>query len=66
MKKSIIIFYALLFYALIQLMSWGTLVVRLQPSRMTMIMGEGAVFLFLLLVGGYFLHQSLNNLHMPI
>ncbi|WP_426325742.1 sensor histidine kinase [Pedobacter sp. R-06] len=61
MKKSIIIFYALLLYALIQLISWGTLVVRLQPSRMTMIMGEGSVFLFLLCIGGYFLHQSLKR-----
>ncbi|WP_443937994.1 sensor histidine kinase [Pedobacter sp. MW01-1-1] len=61
MKKSIIIFYALLLYALIQLISWGSLVVRLQPSRMTMIMGEGSVFLFLLCFGGYFLHQSLKR-----
>jgi len=61
MKKSIIIFYALLLYALIQLISWGTLVVRLQPSRMTMIMGEGSVFLFLLCIGGYFLDQALKR-----
>lgn len=61
MKKSIIIFYALLLYALIQLISWGTLVVRLQPSRMTMIMGEGSVFLFLLSIGAYFLYQSIKR-----
>ncbi len=61
MKKSIIIFYCLLLYAVIQLISWGTLVVRLQPSRMTMIMGEGSVFLFLLFIGGYFLHESIKR-----
>ena len=61
MKKSIIIFYCLLLYAMIQLISWGSLVVRLQPSRMTMIMGEGSVFLFLLFGGGYFLHQAIKG-----
>lgn len=61
MKKSIIIFYVLLFYALGQLFSWGSLVVRLEPSRMAMIMGEGSVFLFLLGVGAYFLHQSIRK-----
>ena len=51
----------MLVYALVQLISWGTLVVKLQPSRMTMIMGEGSVFLFLLCIGAYFLHQSINK-----
>jgi len=66
MKKSLIIFYFLLLYSLIQLVSWGTLVVKLEPSRMAMIMGEGSVFLFLLCIGAYFLHQSIkkeNRLH---
>jgi signal transduction histidine kinase len=51
----------MLVYALVQLISWGTLVVKLQPSRMTMIMGEGSVFLFLLCIGAYFLHQSIKK-----
>jgi signal transduction histidine kinase len=51
----------MLVYALVQLISWGTLVIRLQPSRMAMIMGEGSVFLFLLCVGAYFLHQSIKR-----
>lgn len=61
MKKSLIIFYFLLLYSVIQLVSWGMLVIKLQPSRMAMIMGEGSVFLFLLCVGGYFLHQSIKK-----
>ena len=61
MKKSIIIFYSLLLYALIQLISWGSLVVRLEPSRMTMIMGEGAVFLFLIGIGAFILHQAIKG-----
>jgi len=61
MKKSIIIFYVLLFYALGQLISWGMLVVRIDASRMPMIMGEGAVFLFLLGIGAYFIHASIKK-----
>ncbi len=61
MKKSIVIFYILLFYALGQLISWGILVVKIDESRMPMIMGEGAVFLFLLGIGAYFLHASIKK-----
>lgn len=61
MKKSIIIFYILLFYALGQLVSWGILVVKIDESRLPMIMGEGAVFLFLLGIGAYFIHASIKK-----
>jgi signal transduction histidine kinase len=61
LKKSIIIFYFILLYALVQLVSWGALVVKLQPSRMAMVMGEGSVFLFLLCTGAYFLHRSIRK-----
>ncbi len=61
MKKSLLIFYFLLLYSLIQLVSWGTLVISLEPTKMAMIMGEGSVFLFLLGIGGYFLHQSIKK-----
>lgn len=61
MKKSIVIFYFMLLYALVQLISWGSLVIRLEPARMAMVMGEGSVFLFLLCIGAYFLHQSIKK-----
>lgn len=61
MKKSIIIFYALLIYTLVQLVSWGVVLIRMDASRMPMIMGEGAVFLFLLCVGAYFIHASIKK-----
>ena len=61
MKKSIIIFYFLLLYSVVQLISWGTLVVRLERSRMAMVMGEGSVFLFLLCIGAYFLHRAIKK-----
>jgi signal transduction histidine kinase len=51
----------MLLYALVQLISWGTLVVKLEPARMAMVMGEGSVFLFLLCIGAYFLHQSIKK-----
>ncbi len=40
---------------------WGTVVIELQPSRMAMVMGEGSVFLFLLGIGGYFIHASIKK-----
>ena len=61
MKKSILIFYFLLFYALLQMFSWGALMIKVQPQSMGMVMGEGAVFLFLLFIGAYFIHASIKK-----
>lgn len=61
MKKSLLIFYFLLLFALFEMFWWGTLVIDLQPSRMAMIMGEGAVFIFLLGIGAYFIHASIKK-----
>ena len=61
MKKSLLIFYFLLFYAVLQMVSWGTVVIKVQPQRMAMVMGEGSVFLFLLCVGAYFIHASIKK-----
>lgn len=40
---------------------WGTVVIKLEPQRMAMVMGEGSVFMFLLLVGAYFIHVSIKK-----
>lgn len=61
MKKSILIFYFLLFYALLQMFSWGALMIKVQPQSMGMVMGEGSVFIFLLFVGAYFIHASIKK-----
>jgi signal transduction histidine kinase len=61
MKKSILIFYFLLLYAMLEMFWWGTVMIQLQPQRMAMVMGEGAVFLFLLGVGAYFIHDSIKR-----
>lgn len=66
MKKSLLIFYFLLLYALLEMFWWGSVVIDLQPQKVGMIIGEGAVFLFLLGVGAYFIHASIrkeNKLH---
>jgi len=61
MRKSLIIFYVLIFYALAELIWWGILITRIEPDRIGMILGEGSVFLFLLVVGAYYLHQALKK-----
>ncbi|TKC08135.1 HAMP domain-containing histidine kinase [Pedobacter polaris] len=61
MKKSLLIFYFLLLYALLEMFWWGTVVIQLQPQRMAMVMGEGSVFLFLLCIGAYFIHASIKK-----
>lgn len=61
MKKSLLIFYFLLLYALLEMFWWGSVVIDMQPQKMGMVMGEGAVFLFLLCVGAYFIHASIKK-----
>ncbi|RZK56084.1 MAG: HAMP domain-containing histidine kinase [Pedobacter sp.] len=61
MKKSLLIFYFLLLYAMLEMFWWGSVVIHLQPERMAMVMGEGSVFLFLLCVGAYFIHASIKK-----
>ena len=61
MKKSILIFYLLLLYAVLEMFWWGSVVVKIQPERMGMVMGEGSVFLFLLCIGAYFIHASIKK-----
>jgi signal transduction histidine kinase len=61
MKKSLLIFYFLLLYALLEMFWWGTELIKVMPQRMGMVMGEGAVFLFLLGVGAYFIHSSIKK-----
>ncbi|RZL13372.1 MAG: GHKL domain-containing protein [Pedobacter sp.] len=59
MKKSTLIFYFLLLYAVLEMFWWGSVLIQVQPRRMAMVIGEGAVFLFLLCVGAYFIRQSI-------
>src|ERR1700712_4817121 len=61
MKRSFIIFYALIIYALAELAWWAYLLVKTKPSSMAMIMGEGSVFIIIFFLGAYSLHKSFNR-----
>ncbi len=58
MRRSFIIFYALIIYALSELIWWGYLLVKLMPSSLGMIVGEGSIFILVFFVGAYWLHRS--------
>jgi signal transduction histidine kinase len=61
MKKPFVIFYLLITYALAQLFWWGLLLVPARPHKVGMICGELSVFVFILIVGAYSLHKSINK-----
>jgi signal transduction histidine kinase len=57
LKKPITIFYFILLYALAELAWWGYLLVKTEPNRLEMIVGEGSVFLVLLVIGAVYFHS---------
>lgn len=50
MRKFLLLFYFLFFYAAAQLIWWGVLLVRSEPDRKGMIIGEGIFFLIIFIV----------------
>jgi signal transduction histidine kinase len=60
-KRSLVIFYTLIIYAVAELVWWGYMLVRLQPNKTGMIMGEGAIFVVVFGFGAYSLHKSMNR-----
>jgi len=61
MKRSLVIFYALIIYAIAQLIWWGFQLVSLRADKLGMIMSEGSMFIIVLVFGAYYLHQSINK-----
>jgi signal transduction histidine kinase len=61
MKRPFIIFYAIITYATAELIWWGYMLVRLQPQRTAMILGEGSVFALVFVVGALSLHKSIRK-----
>src|ERR1700761_3051604 len=61
MKKPLVIFYALIIYAVAELIWWGYMLVRLQPQRTAMILGEGSMFILVFVVGAISLHKSIKK-----
>ena len=59
MKKPLVIFYAIIIYAVAELVWWGYMLVRMQPDRKGMIMSEGMMFGLVLLAGAFYMHKSL-------
>ncbi|MES2378618.1 MAG: HAMP domain-containing sensor histidine kinase [Bacteroidota bacterium] len=61
MKRSLVIFYALIIYAVTQLVWWGYQLVNLQHNKLGMILSEGSMFVIVLSFGAYYLHRSINR-----
>jgi len=61
MKRPFIIFYAIIIYAISELVWWGYMLVRLQPKRTAMILGEGSMFVLIFVVGAISLHKSIKK-----
>ncbi|GAB2694234.1 hypothetical protein GCM10027037_17170 [Mucilaginibacter koreensis] len=61
MKRPFVIFYALMIYSIAELLWWGYMLVTLQPARTGMILGEGLMFITVILVGAYQFHRAINK-----
>lgn len=61
LRKPVTIFYILLIYALAELFWWGYLLVSTEPDRMKMILGEGAIFVLILVSGAVYFHSLLRK-----
>jgi len=61
MKRPFVIFYALIIYAVAELIWWGYMLVTLQPERTGMILGEGSMFALVFVFGAVSLHKSIKK-----
>lgn len=61
MKKALLLFYFLLFYAVMQLIWWGVMFIRFDPSKKNMIIGEGIFFLIIFLWGAWRLKRLVER-----
>lgn len=61
MRKPLIIFYALITYTVIQVIWWGRLLLAAKPDSLGMIIGESAVFIFIFLVGAFYMHKAIKG-----
>lgn len=63
MKRALILFYFLVFYAITQLFWWGYLLVNYEPERKVMIIGEGVFFLLIFIWGVLRLKKLITQEH---
>jgi signal transduction histidine kinase len=61
MKRPFVIFYAIIIYAVAELVWWGYMLVTLQPQRTGMILGEGSMFVIVFTAGAISLHKSIKK-----
>jgi signal transduction histidine kinase len=61
MKRPFVIFYAIIIYAVAELVWWGYMLVMLQPQRTAMILGEGSMFVIVFTAGAISLHKSIKK-----
>ena len=60
-KRSLVIFYAVIIYAVAELIWWGYQLVSLQPNRIGMILSEGSMFVIVFVFGAISLHKVINR-----
>lgn len=63
MKRALVLFYFLVFYAITQLLWWGYLLVNYEPERRGMIIGEGLFFLLIFVWGANRLKKLFSREH---
>lgn len=63
MRRSLVLFYFLVFYAIAQIVWWGILLVQMEPNRKGMIIGEGFIFLSIFVLGAIFLKRAIIREH---
>ena len=63
MRKPLVLFYFLVFYATAQLVWWGVLLIEAQPDRKAMIIGEGIFFMLIFVVGALRLKRAFVREH---
>lgn len=63
MRKSLFLFYFLVFYAISQIVWWGMLLMELEPLRKGMVIGEGFIFMTIFLVGAIKLKKAFMHEH---
>src|SRR5690554_4533486 len=66
LRKPLFLFYLLFFYAVMQLIWWGVLLIQLAPDRKGMFIGEGVFFFVIFIFGAVKLKQAFereNKLH---
>ncbi|MGK6349764.1 sensor histidine kinase [Parapedobacter sp. DT-150] len=63
MRKPLVLFYFLVFYATAQLIWWGVLLIEAQPGRKVMIIGEGIFFMLIFVFGALKLKKAFVREH---